>query len=86
MGSYEVVWKTSSKKEVRKLKKAVIPQVIKAVDGLEQDPLPRACRKLNESQEKFRIRVGEYRIIYQVNSKSKRVTIFHLRHRKDAYR
>jgi len=86
MASFEILWKSSSEHDLRKIAHQYIPQIIKAVEGLSEDPFPNNCRKLRESESSYRIRIGDYRVIYQVDSQSKVVTIFHVRHRKEAYR
>jgi len=86
MGSFEVFWKRSAEHDLRKIDRQYIPQLLKAVENLSQDPFPSNCRKLRGSKLSYRIRIGEYRVIYQVDSKNRIVTIFHVRHRQDAYR
>ncbi len=86
MDSYDIQWKRSAEKDLRDIDRQYIPRLIKAIEGLETDPYPSGHRKLLGSDASYRIRVGDYRIIYQVNSANRLVAIFHIRHRKDAYR
>ncbi len=86
MASFEILWKSSSEHDLRKIDHQYIPQIIKNIEGLSKNPFPDNCRKLRGSESSYRIRIGDYRVIYQVDSRSKVVTIFHIRHRKEAYR
>ena len=86
MGSYEIQWKGSAERELRNIDPQQIPRVVKAVESLVDNPLPSQCRKLRGSERDYRIRVGDYRVIYQVSTEAKLVIIYHVRHRREAYR
>jgi mRNA interferase RelE/StbE len=86
MGSFRIDWKSSAEQELRKIHPEQIPRIIQAVDSLVDDPLPPGCRKLHGAEQMYRIRVGDYRVIYQFDAKKRLMTIYHVRHRKDAYR
>lgn len=86
MGSYKIEWKGSPEKELRKLDPPHIRQIIQLVASLEENPLPQGYRKLHGTQHQYRIRTGDYRVIYEFDPETKVVTIYHVRHRKDAYR
>jgi len=60
---YKIEWKQSAKKELKKLKKAVIPRIIKAVESLSINPHPTGSRKLQGSEHLYRVRLGDYRIV-----------------------
>jgi mRNA interferase RelE/StbE len=66
MASYSIEWKSSASKEVRKLPKPVITKLITAIDDLSKEPRPAGVRKLTASQDTYRVRVGDYRIIYKI--------------------
>jgi mRNA interferase RelE/StbE len=66
MDLYKIEWKRSAKKELRKLDKATIPRILKAVESLAENSYPQGSRKLVGSISTYRIRVGEYRVIYNV--------------------
>ncbi|PIU23419.1 MAG: hypothetical protein CO103_01395 [Chloroflexi bacterium CG_4_9_14_3_um_filter_45_9] len=63
-----------------------IPRIIQAVESLTDNPFPSQCRKLRGSERDYRIQVGDHRVIYQVDVKTKVLTIYHVRHRREAYR
>ena len=86
MAAYNVVPKPSVERDLRFLPKAMLARVMKAIEGLAKDPFPRKTTKLEGSEGLFRIRVGDYRIIYEVNRTTRDVSIHYVRHRRDAYR
>lgn len=86
MGSYEVHWKDSAVRELRKLAPRLIPRIMQAVELLRENPFPAQHRKLHGSEREYRIRVGDYRVVYQVDTRAKIVVIYHVRHRREAYR
>ncbi len=86
MASYRVVPKPSVEKDLRSLPKPIIVRVMKQIDGLAKDPFPRQTVKLEGGEELYRIRVGDYRVIYGVDRSAKLVTIHYVRHRREVYR
>ena len=80
MGSYKIEFKRSAEKELRKSDKSLIPNIIRRIEQLATNPRP------HQSERGYRLRVGEYRIIYQVDEEAKEVTIYAIKHRKEAYR
>jgi mRNA interferase RelE/StbE len=86
MASYKVVPKPSVEKDLRSLPKSTIVRVIKQIDELAKEPFPRQTVKLQGGEELYRIRVGDYRVIYGVDRAAKLVTIHHVRHRREVYR
>jgi mRNA interferase RelE/StbE len=86
MDSYTISLASSAERDVRKSDSQVMPRITAAIDALADDPRPRGCRKLAGSIDTYRIRVGEYRVIYNVVDDSREVVVQRVRHRKDAYR
>lgn len=86
MAVYKIEWKTSAERDIGKIDRRMIIRIISAVDTLNTEPFPEGCRKLEGASSSYRIRLGDYRVIYQVDKKRKTVTVVHVRHRKDAYR
>ncbi|ODS41997.1 MAG: addiction module toxin RelE [Candidatus Altiarchaeales archaeon IMC4] len=85
-GSYKVEWKKSAVKELKKIDSKYIHRIIEAVEPLTDDPFPPQTRKLVESKSSYRIRIGDYRVVYGVDTENKIISIYRVRHRKDAYR
>jgi len=86
MASFKIEWKGSSERDIRNIDRQYVHRIINAIESLSENPFPIQFKKLRDSESSYRIRVGDYRIIYQVDSQKKVVTIYHIRHRKDAYR
>jgi mRNA interferase RelE/StbE len=66
MASYRIEWKPSAARELKRLPREVIPRVVRVVGELATNPLPQGVIKLKGSQTTYRIRVGDYRVIYTV--------------------
>jgi mRNA interferase RelE/StbE len=86
MASYEIQWKHSAEKDLRGIDRQYIPHILKAIELLSENPFPSQHRKLQGSESSYRIRIGDYRVIYQVDLENKVIVIYHVRHRKDIYR
>ncbi len=86
MASYSINFKPSVKKDLRPLPKAVLARVMARIEGLKSEPIPRQAIKLTDTEGLYRIRVGDYRIVYEVDTQAKQITVHHVRHRSEAYR
>ena len=86
MASYKVVPKPSVEKDLRSLPKSTIVRVLKQIDGLAVNPFPRQTVKLEAGEDLYRIRVGDYRIVYGVDRAERLVIVHHVRHRREVYR
>lgn len=86
MASYSVRLKRSTEKDLRRIDKSRVPSIIAAIERLEDDPRPDGCRKLVGSDSSYRIRVGDYRILYLVEDAVCVVEVERVRHRKNAYK
>lgn len=84
--SYGIQFRTAVEKDLKNLPKAIILRVVKQIIALQVEPLPPKVVKLKGTENQYRIRVGDYRIIYEVDHKLKRITIQFVRHRRDVYR
>ena len=85
MASYKVDWKRSAVKELRDLPKDAVERILKAVEHLSGNPHPIGARKLVGSEHTYRIREGNYRVLYTVTASSMVVQIVRVGHRKDVY-
>ena len=86
MAYYRIDWRSSARRELRHLPPRVIARVVDAVAGLGDDPRPTGCRKLRGSERTFRIRIGQYCVVYEVQDDRLIVLIIRVRHRRDVYR
>ena len=86
MKIFKVHLKKTAKKELKKLPKMLLPKVLLALKSLEQNPRPEGSKKLKgEKEYLWRIRVGNYRVIYLIEEEIKVVEIRKIGHRKDVY-
>lgn len=86
MAYYKVRLKPSVHKDLRRLPRAVVRRVLDRLQKLHASPVPRGAIKLSVSEALYRLRVGNYRIIYGVNRRRREVLVHYVRHRRDAYR
>jgi mRNA interferase RelE/StbE len=61
-------------------------RVVAALKGLADNPFPPGCRKLYGAKNDWRIRIGDYRIVYEVDPKRRIVRVMRIRHRREVYR
>jgi mRNA interferase RelE/StbE len=85
MAKYNIEIKRSAVKEIRKLPSSEIKKILSAIKTLENDPRPHGCIKLTQ-EEKYRIRVGQYRILYSIEDEALVIYIVKIAHRKDVYK
>lgn len=86
MASYRIEIAISAEKVLLRLPKKNIPAIVEAIKNLAETPYPPGCRKLRGEDNAFRIRVGVYRIIYEVHAFEILVKVLKIGHRKDVYR
>jgi mRNA interferase RelE/StbE len=85
MASFEVRFKKSVAKDLRPIPNADVKRILECIDALRNDPRPPGSEKLS-GQERYRIRQGIYRILYEIGKKELIVLIVKIAHRRDAYR
>jgi mRNA interferase RelE/StbE len=86
MASFKLQWRASTKKVLRKLPRQEVARVIAAAEALACNPFPPGHEKLTGAEDTFRIRVGDYRVVDELNVPAQVVEIQRVRHRKDVYR
>ncbi len=82
---YSVVVTDKVRKIILRLPSIIASKIEKALLDLEIDPRPHGCKKL-KGRNGYRIRVGDYRVIYEIEDNILRVIVIDLGHRKDIYR
>lgn len=85
MENFEVIVKQSVAKELRRIPKKAVARILKRIQALAMEPRPPGVEKLSE-QEKYRIRQGVYRIIYEIKDEELVVMVVKVGHRRDVYR
>jgi mRNA interferase RelE/StbE len=86
VASCRVEWKRSAERDLRGIDRKQIPRIVAAVEQMATDPVPAGSRKLVGAEHLYRIRVGDYRVIYEYGAAPDVICILHARHRCEAYR
>lgn len=82
---YEVQFTTAAARQLRKLPRPVRDRILDAAEDLSDDPRPHGARKLTGEKTAWRIRVGDYRVIYDVFDTELTVTVVRAAHRREVY-
>jgi mRNA interferase RelE/StbE len=83
--SWQVEVARDAKKELVRLPAATQKRIARALLSLESDPFPAGCKKL-KNRDGWRVRVGDYRILYFADKSAQRIIVAVIKHRKDVYR
>lgn len=83
---YEVYLEAAAERDLRRIPAQVFHRIIPRIRDLAKNPRPPGCRKLAGSESDWRIRIGEYRVVYEIDDSEKAVRVFRVRHRREAYR
>jgi mRNA interferase RelE/StbE len=83
--SYEIRFKKSAAKELLGLSLELKKRIGEAVDLLILNPRPDGVVKLKGDNYLYRIRIGDYRVVYEIDDKQKTIMILRVRHRRDVY-
>ncbi len=83
--SYAAFILRRAQKELAKLPAEAYERAKEAIESLEKEPRPTGCQKL-AGREGWRIRAGDYRVVYEIDDEQRMVTVLHVGHRRDIYR
>jgi mRNA interferase RelE/StbE len=84
--SYQVLIERRAQKEILRLPSEITGRVAAAIDGLMTEPRPPNCKKLSGSRSQWRLRAGDYRILYEIDDRNKQVRVYAVGHRREVYR
>lgn len=84
MASYELVFKKSVAKDLRSIPKKDVARILKRIEALRDDPRGEGCIKLS-AQERYRVRQGVYRIVYEIREHEFIVMVVKVGHRSEIY-
>ncbi len=84
MAKYEIVFKRSVYKDLKPIPKADVKRILERIDSLAEDPRGTGCEKLS-GQERYRVRQGVYRIVYEIEDGRLVVTVVKVGHRGQIY-
>jgi len=85
MASYRLTFKKSVTKDFRLIPKNDVRRILKRIKALADDPRPMGCEKLS-GQERFRVRQGVYRIVYEILDEELVIVVVKVGHRREVYR
>jgi mRNA interferase RelE/StbE len=85
VASYSLLIKPSAIKELEAVRPKDRRRIVTRIEGLSTDPRPHGCEKLS-GLEQYRLRQGDYRLIYSVDDEARTVVIVKVGHRRDVYR
>jgi mRNA interferase RelE/StbE len=83
---HEVLLERSAERDFKALPSEMFRRVTSQIRALAQNPRPPGCHKIAGSRNDWRIRIGDYRVIYEVDDKLKQVRVMRVRHRREVYR
>ena len=86
MKPYQIKFQPSVEKDLRKLSSENCDRLLSRIEELANEPLPVQAIKLKGTEGLYRVRVGDYRIIYEVDAFAKNILIHYVRHRREVYR
>jgi len=84
--TYQVLLRPAARRDWKKLSHLIRPRIERVLLALKENPRPHGVVKLVGARDHWRIRAGDYRVIYQIDDASREVTILRIVHRRDAYR
>jgi mRNA interferase RelE/StbE len=82
---YSLEIKQSAQKELDALDDALFTRIDRKILALADNPRPAGCKKLKGYQDQWRIRIGNYRVVYTIDNTTKTVTVTHVAHRREVY-
>jgi mRNA interferase RelE/StbE len=86
MSDYSITFARSARKELERLPNSEVNRIFPKIEAPAKESRPRGCRNLVGETDLWRLRVGQYRVIYTIDDKDNSIDIIAVRHRSDAYR
>ncbi len=83
---YEVYLERRAERDLKRVSSDDFYRIISSIKALIQEPRPVGCRKITGSKSDWRIRVGDYRVIYEIDDEGRSVRVMRVRHRREVYR
>jgi len=82
---YAVELKPSARKELESLPDTALARVVRRLESLGHDPRPAGCRKLKGYKDQWRVRIGDWRVIYIIDDTARVVSVTRIAHRREVY-
>jgi mRNA interferase RelE/StbE len=86
VAKYRVKVNASARKELDLLSPNIIQRIFSRLESLATNPRPSGCKKLKGGNNEWRIRVDDYRVVYEIKESEQLVNVTRIRHRKDVYK
>jgi mRNA interferase RelE/StbE len=86
MPQYKIFFARSARKELQASPLNVAKRIIEKIESLDSNPRPSGSKKLHGHSGLWRVRIGEYRVIYSIDDNTRTIDVILIRHRSDAYR
>ena len=86
MAEYAIVFARPARKELQALDHTAAIRILKRIEVLAMEPRPSGVKKLEGAVDLWRIRVGDWRVVYRISDSKRLVDVIAVRHRRDAYR
>ena len=86
MADYAITFARSARKELERLPDEIAARILEKIETLSQNPRPPGVTKLRGEKNLWRLRVGDYRVVYAIDDPAKAVDVAIVRHRRDVYR
>jgi mRNA interferase RelE/StbE len=85
VNSYAVQLKPSARKELESLPDTVLARVLRRIESLANDPRPAGCKKLKGYKNQWRIRIGDWRVVYIIGDAARLLSVTRIAHRREVY-
>ena len=82
---YKVYFKKSVEKDISKMTENMKRRILSRIENLSMEPRPRGVRKIKRAKDRWRIKIGNYRVVFTIDDLQKRVKVMYVRKREDAY-
>ena len=83
---YEIYLERRAERDLKKISSPLFDKILYKIKSLRKNPRPTNCKKITDSKSDYRIRIGDYRVIYEIRDKEKEIRIMRVRNRKEVYR
>ncbi len=83
---YTVLLRPAARRDMKHLARRTAERVLAALSQLERSPRPQGAKKLAGREQEWRLRIGNYRVLYEIDAEAKMIRVFRIRHRREAYR
>ena len=85
MADYSILFARSARKELAALSNSLIERILRKIESLAVEPRPAGCKKLQGNSNLWRIRIGDYRVVYSIDKVIEIIEIIRIKHRREVY-